>query len=171
MEPGLGQALAGLAIGAVGGVDLLLGRQPEEGLELADDLATGRAGIEGTINAFVELVRDRNELGGGGIPAEEREIVYTSGTTDSINLVMHGYGRKFIGAGDEIICPSMTYWASCTSALTLGERRLTATGARPGLTRPFQGELQRWDHHRIFRPGCATLLRPRLLTLDRHCSG
>jgi cysteine desulfurase/selenocysteine lyase len=35
--------------------------------------------------------------------AEEREIVYTSGTTDSINLVMHGYGRKFIGAGDEII--------------------------------------------------------------------
>ena len=35
--------------------------------------------------------------------AEEREIVYTSGTTDSINLVMHGYGRKFIGDGDEII--------------------------------------------------------------------
>lgn len=25
-----------------------------------------------------------------------------------------------VGAGDEIICPSMTYWASCTSALTLG---------------------------------------------------
>ncbi len=34
---------------------------------------------------------------------EEREIIYTSGTTDSINLVAHGYGRKFIGAGDEII--------------------------------------------------------------------
>jgi len=25
-----------------------------------------------------------------------------------------------VGAGDEVICPSMTYWASCTSALTLG---------------------------------------------------
>jgi perosamine synthetase len=25
-----------------------------------------------------------------------------------------------IGAGDEIICPSITYWASCTQALTLG---------------------------------------------------
>ncbi|NCO36781.1 MAG: hypothetical protein AUJ92_09295 [Armatimonadetes bacterium CG2_30_59_28] len=25
-----------------------------------------------------------------------------------------------VGAGDEIICPSMTYWASCTQALTLG---------------------------------------------------
>ncbi|MFZ3221401.1 MAG: cysteine desulfurase [Rhodoferax sp.] len=34
---------------------------------------------------------------------EEREIIFTSGTTDSINLVMQGWGRKFIGAGDEII--------------------------------------------------------------------
>jgi cysteine desulfurase/selenocysteine lyase len=34
---------------------------------------------------------------------EEREVIFTSGTTDSINLVMHGWGRKFIGAGDEII--------------------------------------------------------------------
>jgi cysteine desulfurase/selenocysteine lyase len=34
---------------------------------------------------------------------EEREIVYTSGTTDALNLVMYGYGRKFIGAGDEIV--------------------------------------------------------------------
>ncbi len=25
-----------------------------------------------------------------------------------------------VGAGDEVICPSMTYWASCTSALSLG---------------------------------------------------
>jgi len=25
-----------------------------------------------------------------------------------------------VGAGDEIICPSMTYWASCTAALSLG---------------------------------------------------
>jgi len=35
--------------------------------------------------------------------AEEREIIYTSGTTDAINLVAHGYGRKFIGEGDEIL--------------------------------------------------------------------
>lgn len=34
---------------------------------------------------------------------EEREIIFTSGTTDSINLVMQGWGRKFIAAGDEII--------------------------------------------------------------------
>ncbi|MEO7105224.1 MAG: cysteine desulfurase [Rhodoferax sp.] len=34
---------------------------------------------------------------------EAREVIFTSGTTDSINLVMHGWGRKFINAGDEII--------------------------------------------------------------------
>ncbi|HEU5294334.1 MAG TPA: cysteine desulfurase [Burkholderiaceae bacterium] len=34
---------------------------------------------------------------------EEREVIFTSGTTDGINLVMHGWGRRFIGAGDEII--------------------------------------------------------------------
>ncbi len=34
---------------------------------------------------------------------EAREVIFTSGTTDSINLVMHGWGRKFIKAGDEII--------------------------------------------------------------------
>jgi len=34
---------------------------------------------------------------------EEREVLFTSGTTEGINLVMHGWGRRFIQAGDEII--------------------------------------------------------------------
>ena len=34
---------------------------------------------------------------------EDREVIFTSGTTDAINLVAHGYGRKFISSGDEII--------------------------------------------------------------------
>lgn len=34
---------------------------------------------------------------------EEREVIFTSGTTESINLVMYGWGRKFIQAGDEIV--------------------------------------------------------------------
>ena len=40
---------------------------------------------------------------------EEREVIFTSGTTDAINLVMHGYGRKFIGAGDEIILTALEH--------------------------------------------------------------
>ncbi|MGE5526605.1 MAG: SufS family cysteine desulfurase [Rhodospirillaceae bacterium] len=34
---------------------------------------------------------------------EDRECIFTSGTTEGINLVAHGYGRKFIGEGGEII--------------------------------------------------------------------
>jgi cysteine desulfurase/selenocysteine lyase len=40
---------------------------------------------------------------------EDREIIFTTGTTEAINLVMHGYGRRFIGAGDEIIITYMEH--------------------------------------------------------------
>jgi len=40
---------------------------------------------------------------------EEREVIYTRGTTDSINLVMHGYGRAFIGENDEIIVSQLEH--------------------------------------------------------------
>lgn len=34
---------------------------------------------------------------------EAREVIFTSGTTEGINLVVHGWGRQNIKAGDEII--------------------------------------------------------------------
>jgi cysteine desulfurase/selenocysteine lyase len=40
---------------------------------------------------------------------ESREIVFTTGCTESVNLVMHGYGRRFIGAGDEIVVTHMEH--------------------------------------------------------------
>lgn len=40
---------------------------------------------------------------------EEAEIVFTKGTTESINLVATSYGRKFIKAGDEIIISTMEH--------------------------------------------------------------
>jgi cysteine desulfurase/selenocysteine lyase len=40
---------------------------------------------------------------------EDREVIFTSGTTDAINLVAHGYGRKFIGEGDEIILTTLEH--------------------------------------------------------------
>jgi perosamine synthetase len=41
---------------------------------------------------------------------------YCNGTS-ALHAAMWACG---VGAGDEIICPSMTYWASCTAALSLG---------------------------------------------------
>jgi cysteine desulfurase / selenocysteine lyase len=40
---------------------------------------------------------------------EDREVIFTSGTTESINLVAHGYGRKFIAEGDEIILTTLEH--------------------------------------------------------------
>ncbi|MGZ8156022.1 MAG: SufS family cysteine desulfurase [Burkholderiales bacterium] len=40
---------------------------------------------------------------------EDREVIFTSGTTDAINLVAHGYGRKFIGEGDEIVLTTLEH--------------------------------------------------------------
>src|SRR5256714_14740034 len=41
-----------------------------------------------------------------------RECIFTRGSTESINLVMHGYGRKFISAGDEIVISAMEHHAN-----------------------------------------------------------
>ena len=43
---------------------------------------------------------------------EAREIIFTRGTTEAINLVMHGYGRAFIGQGDEIILSALEHHAN-----------------------------------------------------------
>src|SRR5690606_17949980 len=57
---------------------------------------------EGTRKAVASLIN----------AASEREIVYTSGTTQSINLVAHSYGRRFLKAGDEIILSQIEHHAN-----------------------------------------------------------
>jgi cysteine desulfurase / selenocysteine lyase len=44
--------------------------------------------------------------------ASDREIIYTSGTTQSINLVAYSYGRKFLKQGDEIILSQIEHHAN-----------------------------------------------------------
>ncbi len=58
--------------------------------------------------------------------AENREVIFTSGTTDAINLVMHGYGRKFIKAGDEIILTTLEHHSNIVPWQMLAEE----TGAK-----------------------------------------
>jgi len=43
---------------------------------------------------------------------DSREIIYTSGTTESINLVTYTFGRKIIKEGDEIIVSTMEHHAN-----------------------------------------------------------
>jgi len=43
---------------------------------------------------------------------EAKECIFVRGATEGINLVMHGYGRKFIGPDDEIIISAMEHHAN-----------------------------------------------------------
>jgi cysteine desulfurase/selenocysteine lyase len=43
---------------------------------------------------------------------EAKECIFVRGATEGINLVMHGYGRKFIGPGDEIVISAMEHHAN-----------------------------------------------------------
>jgi cysteine desulfurase/selenocysteine lyase len=55
--------------------------------------------------------------------AEEREVIFTSGTTDGINLVAHGYGRRFVGAGDEIILTTLEHHSNIVPWQMLAEEK------------------------------------------------
>jgi cysteine desulfurase/selenocysteine lyase len=54
---------------------------------------------------------------------EEREVIFTSGTTEAINLVMHGYGRKFLAAGDEIILTTLEHHSNIVPWQMLAEEK------------------------------------------------
>ncbi len=54
---------------------------------------------------------------------EEREVIFTSGTTEAVNLAMHGYGRKFIGAGDEIILTTLEHHSNIVPWQMLAEEK------------------------------------------------
>ena len=78
---------------------------------------------------------------------EEREVIFTSGTTESVNLVMHGYGRKFIGAGDEIILTTLEHHSNIVPWQMLAEEK----GAKIRVV-PINdaGELQVDEYEKLF---------------------
>jgi cysteine desulfurase/selenocysteine lyase len=78
---------------------------------------------------------------------EDREVIFTSGTTDAINLVMHGYGRKFIGAGDEIILTTLEHHSNIVPWQMLAEEK----GARIRVV-PIndEGELLIDEYEKLF---------------------
>src|SRR5438105_5203220 len=41
---------------------------------------------------------------------EARECIFVRGSTEGINLVMHGYGRKSVGVGDEIVISAIEHY-------------------------------------------------------------
>ena len=76
--------------------------------------------------AIVDVLRDGNmsgldiskkfERGFADWHGVKYGLAHCNGTA-SLHAAMYGVG---LGVGDELICPSVTYWASCVQALSLG---------------------------------------------------
>lgn len=55
--------------------------------------------------------------------ASDKEIIFTRGTTESINLVAHSFGEAFVREGDEIIVTEMEHHANIVPWQMLCERK------------------------------------------------
>ena len=55
--------------------------------------------------------------------ASDKEVVFTRGTTESINLVAHSFGEAFVKEGDEIVVTEMEHHANIVPWQMLCERK------------------------------------------------
>jgi len=78
---------------------------------------------------------------------ESRECIFTSGTTDGINLVAQGYGRKFFKAGDEIILTTLEHHSNIVPWQMVAEEKGAKIRVVPINDR---GELLVDDYRKLF---------------------
>ncbi len=74
-----------------------------------------------------------------------REVVFTRGTTDSINLVAQSYGRAFLTAGDEILITGMEHHSNIVPWQLLCEQTGAVLRAVP-LNSAGELELEQFAH-------------------------
>ena len=78
---------------------------------------------------------------------ELREVIFTSGTTDAINLVAQGYGRKFFQAGDEIMLTTLEHHSNIVPWQMVAEEKGAKIRVVPVNDR---GELLVDDYRKLF---------------------
>jgi cysteine desulfurase/selenocysteine lyase len=74
-------------------------------------------------------------------------VIFTSGTTDGINLVAHGYGRKFFREGDEIILTTLEHHSNIVPWQMVAEEKGAKIRVVPINDR---GELDIEEYKRLF---------------------
>ena len=95
---------------AASGAELVFGRLQEVGLEGGNPRQRAAHALAARSTELFEAGREkvRKFLGA----ADAKEIIFVRGTTEAINLVAQSYGRKNIGAGDEIIVSELEHHAN-----------------------------------------------------------
>lgn len=79
----------------------------------------------------------------------EKQIIFTAGTTDSINIIAQSYGEKFIGADDEIIISEMEHHSNIVPWQILARRLQCKIKVIP---MNDQGELDQTQFEQLINP-------------------
>jgi len=90
----------------------------------AEEYGTVRRGTYKLSEQATELYEGARQKVADFMGAEKKgEIVFTSGTTQAINLVAHSFGKRFVNEGDEIIISNIEHHANTVPWQVLCEER------------------------------------------------
>jgi len=90
-------------------------QKPQQVLDIVDNYYTSmnsniHRGVHYLSNLATDAYEDaRKKVKSFINAASEKEIIFTKGTTEGINLVANSFGRKFLKEGDEIIISNMEH--------------------------------------------------------------
>lgn len=95
---------------------------------MSEHYALGAANVHRGVYPWSERATDRYEEARRKVASfigaeDEREVIFTSGTTDSVNLVAQSWGDSFIKEGDTIVVTLMEHHSNLLPWMQLAERK------------------------------------------------
>jgi len=104
-------------------------QKPLKVIEVTNELyCTANANIHRGVHYLSDLVSDRYEEARETVRAfinapEKEEVIFTAGTTASINAVAFSFGERYVHEGDEILITGMEHHANIVPWQMLCERK------------------------------------------------
>lgn len=104
-------------------------QKPEQVIRVMDELyRTANANVHRGVHSLSDIVSERYESARETVRAfinapEKEGIIFTAGTTASINAVAFSFGERFVSEGDEILISGMEHHANIVPWQMLCERK------------------------------------------------
>ena len=104
-------------------------QKPEQVIRVMEELyRTSNANVHRGVHRLSDMVSDRYEAARETVRAfinapKKEEIIFTAGTTASINAVAFSFGERFVREGDEIVISGMEHHANIVPWQMLCERK------------------------------------------------
>ncbi|MGK4580018.1 aminotransferase class V-fold PLP-dependent enzyme [Kitasatospora sp. HPMI-4] len=103
-------------------------QKPRQVLDAIHDYyTTANSNVGRSVHTLSMRATERYESARGRVAeflgaADKDEVVFTRGTTDSINMVAEGFGRQVVGSGDEVLISGMEHHSNLLPWRRLCER-------------------------------------------------